>query len=344
MPQAAQDQEEDKTYHKRIDELIEDAEIEAEIDAEKKVRSKNARLLSISLVGIALIAFIYFQVRTGSQTTPATENETGPLPELAQAPAVEPTLLPEAPVQNADEVPEPAEELQAAVPGEEISETAHGAAVNATESSAPAAAVIVEPPASISPAAPVEKTIAPVVAQAPVAPPVEKIKTAEIAAPPAPPAPAKKTSTRQYHVQLGVFSMEDNAKRFLKTIREKNFKPEIQTKSIEASRYVVFVGGFSSKEGGNQAISDLKAKGFNPVMENFEDNSHTLVLGKFKTLSSAENLRDQLSVHGFLSSARKSQVKTHIHVVQLGPFASLPQAKKSQRNIERAGFSSSFIR
>ena len=35
MPQAAHDQEEDKTYHKRIDELIEDAEIEAEIEIEK---------------------------------------------------------------------------------------------------------------------------------------------------------------------------------------------------------------------------------------------------------------------------------------------------------------------
>ena len=39
--------EEINKYHKRIDDLIEDAEIEAEIEAEKNIRSKNSRMFSI---------------------------------------------------------------------------------------------------------------------------------------------------------------------------------------------------------------------------------------------------------------------------------------------------------
>ena len=54
--------EEATKYHKRIDDLIEDAEIEAEMEVEKKIRSKNSRMLSISMIGIALLALIYYQV------------------------------------------------------------------------------------------------------------------------------------------------------------------------------------------------------------------------------------------------------------------------------------------
>lgn len=341
MPQVSQDQEElkdeDNTYHKRIEELLEDAEIEAEIETEKKVRSKNTRLVTISLIGIALIAFIYLQVKTGTQTNTANDNESGPLPELAKAPASAPV----APEQTPDSAQAPVIEnaTKPETSGDQKTETPK-VEEKKVEASLPA------------PAAPVEKPEAPVVVQAPPKVParVEPAKIPEVVSVvkqpvKLPPAAVKPTpSTKQYHVQLGVFSVEDNANRLLKNIQAKGFKPSILTKSIEASRYVVFVGGFSSKEDGNQAISELKAKGFAPVMEKFEDNAHTIVLGKFKNVGQAADLRDKLSIHGFLSSAKKSQVKIKIHTVHLGPFTSLPQAQKTKSSIERVGFKNTFIR
>ena len=77
-------------------------------------------------------------------------------------------------------------------------------------------------------------------------------------------------------------------------------------------------------------------------MEKFDDSSHTIVLGKFKNSSQAEALRDKLSLNGFLSGTKKTRVQTNIHIVQLGPFESLPQASKVKRNIDRAGFDNSF--
>ena len=37
-------------YNKRIEDLIEDAEIEAELEAEYRIRSKNTRLILIALI------------------------------------------------------------------------------------------------------------------------------------------------------------------------------------------------------------------------------------------------------------------------------------------------------
>jgi cell division protein FtsN len=342
MPQVSQKQEElkeeDSIYHKRIEDLLEDAEIEAEIETEKKVRSKNTRLLTISLVAIALIAFLYLQVKTGFLATSPKSNETSPLPELAQAPAVEQAPVSPEQIPSIAQAPITENETKPATAGDENAATPKTEEIIA-EAKIPA------------PVVPVEKLEAPVVVQAPPkAPASEPAKIPEVAevikqpVKPSPAAVAPVTSAKQYHVQLGVFSVEENANRLLNNIKAKGFKPSILTKSTEASMYVVFLGGFSNKEDGNQAISELKSKGYSPVMEKFKDNSNTIVLGKFKNVGQAAALRDKLSIHGFLSSAKKTQGQTKIHIIQLGPFTSLPQAQKSKDSIERAGFKNTFIR
>jgi cell division protein FtsN len=54
--------EETKKYNKHLDDLIENAEIEAEMEAEKKIRSKNSRVFSISMFGFGLLALVYLQI------------------------------------------------------------------------------------------------------------------------------------------------------------------------------------------------------------------------------------------------------------------------------------------
>ena len=322
MPQTMEDQEleQDKTYHKSIDSLIEDAEIEAEMEAEKKVRSKNARLLTISLVGIALIGFIYWQV---SATTFTKSNSTEALPELAEA--------------------QPAEKVAVAEP----------APVAPAELEAlPAKTTRVEPETKVEPEVakadpvpPVEKVIKkeePVVVkkQEPTLQPIVKAVVPQPAKIQTPETPAAK----EYFVQLGTFSIEDNAKGLVKQLNSKGFKPSIQIRSGRAEKHIVFVGGFSTKESGAQALNDLKSKGFNSAMEKLDDNSYTIVLGKFATASQAEILRDKLSFEGFLSSSRVSKVSSIVYMVQLGAFDGMRQSKMVQKKVGRAGFNDSFIR
>jgi len=56
-----------KKYKKHINDLIEDAEIEAEMEAEKKIRSKNSRVFLISIFSFGLLSLVYLQIN--SRTT-----------------------------------------------------------------------------------------------------------------------------------------------------------------------------------------------------------------------------------------------------------------------------------
>ena len=86
FPENNEPPEEINKYHKRIDDLIEDAEIEAEIEAEKKIRSKNSRMFSISMIGIVLLGLVYFQVnyRTAISPVEPTKEAQAKKPETAE--------------------------------------------------------------------------------------------------------------------------------------------------------------------------------------------------------------------------------------------------------------------
>ena len=55
-----------RKYNKRMDGMIDDAEIEAEIEAEKKIRYKNSKLFTISITGIVLLTLIFINVQQHS--------------------------------------------------------------------------------------------------------------------------------------------------------------------------------------------------------------------------------------------------------------------------------------
>ena len=75
-------------YNKRVEDLIEDAEIEAEIEAETKVRSKNTQLFLIFIIGMGLLIFIYLGVNipfeekqlSVSKEVQISRNQTEPKP------------------------------------------------------------------------------------------------------------------------------------------------------------------------------------------------------------------------------------------------------------------------
>ena len=64
-----------KKYKKHINDLIENAEIEAEMEAEKKIRSKNSRVFLISMFCFGLLSLVYLQIksRTAQVAVPGEE-------------------------------------------------------------------------------------------------------------------------------------------------------------------------------------------------------------------------------------------------------------------------------
>lgn len=61
-----------KKYNKRMEDMFDDAEIKAEIEAEKNIRSKNSKLRIISIIGIAILGIIFIKVQQSSQSTQPT--------------------------------------------------------------------------------------------------------------------------------------------------------------------------------------------------------------------------------------------------------------------------------
>ena len=75
--------EEWKKYNKRLDDLldnVENAEIEAEMEAEKIIRSKNSKLAIISAIGTVLLALTFIQVKQYSNP-PQPKFEKKPMTE-----------------------------------------------------------------------------------------------------------------------------------------------------------------------------------------------------------------------------------------------------------------------
>ena len=81
-----------KKYNKRMDDFFDDVEIKAEMEAEKKIRSKNSRLLTISIIGIFLLVLLFLKVQQHSNSP---DSKTDKQPSFEKA-----TLLPKKNLEN----------------------------------------------------------------------------------------------------------------------------------------------------------------------------------------------------------------------------------------------------
>ena len=311
-------------YYKRIDDLIDDAEIEAEIEAEKKIRSKNTKLLTISFVAVAVLAFLYFGMETTQQTSvPPVEEK---LPEMAQNAVAE--SLPATEASTTSSVIPPVESTSAKQ--------------DKTEPVASTPDVINPAPSK----QPVEK-VSPAVETA-------KVEPAKPVKPTPPPAPVKKApkapaSTKMasgnIFIQTGAFSVRDNAVRMVKRLKAKGFESSIVSHSKSVSRNFVYQSGYPDVNSLAAPIKSLQKAGVkNPEQKKNDDGTYTLHLGQFKTTQEAEKFREKLSLNGILAEEKVANVSLFTHFAQVGGFASRKDALKIQKNLESAGFKGSFIR
>ncbi len=213
-------EQETNKYKKHINDLIEDAEIEAEMEAKKKIRSKNSRVLSISILGLGLLALVYSQIN--SPSTPERILEKNDI-----------TLL-KVPTESAEE------KLAKQVPILEIESTQIKFEEAKTQKN------MVEP-AKItfaSKTAPNNKTKVS-------APNLKRIKkpsqTSKSDIKRKKPTP-QKTSPRIF-VQTGAFSQKKNAEASMKKLQSEGFSPLINVSNKGNTKtYLVQLGFFSNAE------------------------------------------------------------------------------------------------
>lgn len=303
-------------YHKRIDELIEDAEIEAEIEAETKIRSKNTKVFTISFVGLSLLALLFYR-------TQMAEVEVAPILQEEAAGVAEAPLVVQPPLAD-DAVSVPV------TPGRD-------------------AAVSVLSPGSENPPAKAEATASPP------AQPIKNeqpapAKTVARTIPPAKPKGVVPVATtvaqpgKKFYVQIGVFSVQSNAQGLSNRLKKIGFEPGIRPKTRTLQGQAVYISGFPNPNSLVPQMQELREAGFNPSQEKNADGTYSIILGLFRTPQEAAKIQDQLSLKGFLTESKASGATRSTYTVQLGAFSSQEEARKVQKKLNSAGFKDSFIR
>ncbi len=207
-------------YKKNINYLIEDAEIEAEMEAKKKIRSKNSRVFSISMLGLGLLALVYSQINSSPTPETILENKN--------------TALLKVPTESAEE------KLAKQVPILEVESTQIKFEDAKTQKS------MIEPAkiTFINKTAPNDKTQ--------VSPPIlKKIKKPSQTSNSAlnrKKSTSQKTSPR-FFVQTGAFSQKKNAEASIKKLQSEGFSPLIHVSNRgDTKTYLVQLGAFFSRE------------------------------------------------------------------------------------------------
>lgn len=318
----------DKKFLKRIDELIDESEIEAMAEIDKQIRYKNAKFALIALIAVALAALLYLGI----------ENESLPgLPGQDQMAAVEPQQAPPeslAPLKESSAQADALKEtpaVTAETPKETTLEDAEQKAVTAiTEALTSLDASKTQTPSTEQP---VEK--APVKPKATA--PEPKAETKSNGLPVNPPA-------GDYFVQVGAFSVKANADRMVKKLNGAGLPTQVSQISGNSSVHALVIGGFTSPDGAQFLMKELKTKGHSPDLVPASDGNYSIMLDKTSSARKAEALKDKLGEEGIFTQIEKMEVSTPIHVIRVGGFASKDLAARYQKEIAKIGYPKTLIR
>ncbi|PIQ98944.1 MAG: hypothetical protein COV66_13700 [Nitrospinae bacterium CG11_big_fil_rev_8_21_14_0_20_45_15] len=316
-------------YSKQIDELAENAEIEAELDAEKEIRSKNTRIVGISTIALSLMGVVYFLVQGGNnpqELDPAILEASRPVaeeaalaPELinaenAQEEIVQEEIIQTEPVKEEPALPEPTRSV--------------------LKESKSNAGQITKTSLTTDNSKPVIRKARRATSRTPVLAKVASIPTAST---------TKKKSGKVWDIQVGAFLIEDNANKFAKTLQDKGFKSELKNKLTTSQQYVVLSGVFPTEEQAVGLMKSLAEKGYSPNLKKMETGDYGVSLGQFHSKSSADNLKSDLEKKGFTASIPRLPVKQTTYTVQVAGYDSVQKAKKDKLKLANLGFKNSFI-
>ena len=347
---------------RKIDDLILDAEKEAQAEIDQKLRSNNTQMLLLVLVGVGLFYVFINGPQNLSISIPSFLTDEpqvavappapGPIPKPIPFPVGESTLAPQAGTPSVTAQDEaaaqdmnPLENKVMSMIQQNLGKPEPGNSKAVAEPEGPAS-----PGQPISPAFKSASPFAPATgnAEAPAAPGVPAMATAPNlkAAKSAPPTAAPRLTAAQsrYFIQVGAYSVKTNADRVIKRLMSGGFSPLVQTRTTRSSMHVVFIGGFADESSPQNIISELRRKGLNPVLKKNGNGSYSIVLGQERSKAKAESLKEDLTRKGIFTSLKKMKMDSRMYIVRVGHFDSNTNAVQNQKKIENMGYTGTLIR
>ena len=341
---------------KKIDDLILDAEIEAQAEINQKLRSNNTRMLLVVLVGVGLFYVVYSAMQNQTLPVPSflmeeteiaqTQVQQEPTPKPIPFPVTEPAAEETASSPELEESQnEPQNENLVPLENEVLSMIQK----NLNEPVSPAsnlepqtAKPIQEKPShaeSNSPFIPEVKPSPVSTNTAVISEPNEKMTIAS-----EPAASRLSEAQSEYFIQVGAFSIKSNADRVIKKLMSGGFSPLVQTRTTRSALYTVFIGGFADKISPQNMMTELRTKGLSPQLKKNSNGSYSIILGKEKSKEKAEALKQKLAGQGIFTSLKKMKIDMRIFIVRVGGFETSSNALEGQKKLENLGYKRTLIR
>ena len=324
-----------------VDHIMDEAEASDSLDEESKPRSKNTKVATIGFIALVLLAGIYFGSKNYPELLVHKDNllalvgfnkETPENPEIPAAPppaAKEHQEPPKPAAMEADKKPpEPRPETREAKPrlNENVAQEVHPSEPPKPRAEAPA--VHPEKTPARAEESPREKAKAP-------------------AAPPSPP-PAT-TSSGKYAIQVGTFSIKENAVKLIQKLTESGYEAYGVPISVSGSRQKqknIHAGPFYSKLEAEEAEEELRKNDVPSARVVYDkgEASYRVEVGNPSTVGAAERLKEKIRRLGYQDGGSKStRGGDAMTAVYVGNFADKDQAEEVRKKLPKEDVPSSWV-
>jgi len=153
------------------------------------------------------------------------------------------------------------------------------------------------------------------------------------------PIPAK---SKEFFVQVGAFSIKDNAIKLAKRLNSKGFRTEIYVRSTKSTKHQVSSGNFIEKGDATSSFAKFKSLGFNPSIKK-SGAAHVLELGLFTKEHEAITLTNKLKNSGFKLNQKIVTINRKVFIVRTKDLATEGKARQIKKNLIKIGLKNSFI-
>ena len=280
-----------KKYNKRIHNLHEYDQIKNQYKTEKRVRTKNSKLATISAVGIALIALIFIQKR---------QYFNSPLSSLVEQVAVT----------SKDKFQSNSSLEKKDSTNKKITNKNKNSTSVQSVTSGKNKTTLNEVNASISKQLSEKKTIP--------------------------------SQIKNYYVQVGTFSIRNNAQNIAKKIEERGFKAETYIKSLKITKYEVTSERFNKESDLTLKLEKLKKLGFNPSIIK-SGKAYILELGLFSKKKDATVFVEKLKNTNFRTNQKLITRNQKVYTVRTKGLLTKSKAQQVRKKLINFGFKNSFI-
>ena len=153
------------------------------------------------------------------------------------------------------------------------------------------------------------------------------------------PIPAK---SKEFFVQVGAFSIKDNATKLAKRLNSKGFKTEIYVRSIKSTKHQVSSGNFIKKGDAASSFTKFKSLGFNPSIKK-SGAVHVLELGLFTKELEAITFTNKLKNSGFKPNQKIVTMNRKMFILRTKDLATEGKARQTKKSLIKLGLKNSFI-